>query len=96
MQAIKEKFCEMEIYGHKFTAHHYDILSGVVREIITEFLNWVHFEGYLPIPHKDYQPRKWWRYMDGKSYDETDLFYAFMKYKNTELLEQRQEQLQTL
>lgn len=88
-EAIKNKFAEMTIYGHKFTAHHNSQLLWIIRETVTEFLNWLHCNGYLPVPHKPYQIRTWYKDMDGKKYSETDLFFKFIKHIDKEFINQK-------
>lgn len=77
---ITDEFKDMRIYGKEFTEHHKDLLFWHVKTIIVKFTNWLHYREFIPVPHVDWMKRKWEK--DEKQYDETDLFFEFIKDKD--------------
>ena len=81
---ITDRFLHMTIYSRKLTSYHLDQILHEIRSIIIDYTNWLHSEGYLPVAHKDYQERTWYKDMDGKHYREVDLYHRYLKQKSKE------------
>jgi len=80
-EIITTKFDGMKIFGKKLTNHHKDLIFDRVRDLSITLINYMHYNGYIPIPHNaDGMPRYWSKNGIGK-YTESDIFYRMIGIK---------------